>query len=99
MNRRHFLQRSSLAFAASFAPASAANGAAPSASSPARTDNPMKLTDLTNVFEVEEEARRVMGPRLYDYVASGVADEITVRWNIEKYRDLRLRPRALQDVT
>lgn len=59
----------------------------------------MKLTDLTNVFEVEEEARRVMGPRLYDYVASGVADEITVRWNIEKYRDLRLRPRALQDVT
>jgi 4-hydroxymandelate oxidase len=40
-----------------------------------------------------------MGDPLYDYVASGAADELTLRWNIEKYRELKLRPRALQDVT
>jgi hypothetical protein len=47
---------------------------------------------------VEERARSLMGDALYDYVASGAADEITLRWNIEKYRELKLRPRALQNV-
>lgn len=34
----------------------------------------------------------------YEYVASGAADENTLRWNREAYDRIRLRPRILQDV-
>ena len=57
------------------------------------------LSELTNLFEVEAAARGVMGEAVYDYVAGGVADELTIRWNIEQYRALRLRPRVLRDVS
>ena len=57
------------------------------------------LSELTNLFEVEAAARDVMGEAVYDYVAGGVADELTIRWNIEQYRALRLRPRVLRDVS
>jgi 4-hydroxymandelate oxidase len=93
MNRRHFLQNSGTVLAASLL-AGGAHAATPTPAIPMKD-----LSDLTNVFEVEERARRLMGDPLYDYVASGAADEITLRWNIEKYRELKLRPRALQDVT
>jgi 4-hydroxymandelate oxidase len=93
MNRRNFLQNCGTVLAASLL----AGGATVANPTPAP---PMKdFSDLTNVFEVEERARRLMGDPLYDYVASGAADELTLRWNIEKYRELKLRPRALQDVT
>jgi 4-hydroxymandelate oxidase len=90
MNRRNFMQHSGALLAASLLPGKAAAGAAP---------NLKDLSGLTNVFEVEERARHLMGGPLYDYIASGAADELTLRWNIEKYRELKLRPRALQDVT
>jgi len=34
----------------------------------------------------------------YEYVASAAADEITLAWNVEAFRRIRLRPRVLADV-
>ena len=39
-----------------------------------------------------------MTPMAYEYVASGAADEHTVRWNREAFDRVRLRPRMLRDV-
>ena len=39
-----------------------------------------------------------MTPMAYEYVASGAADEHTVRWNREAFDRIRLRPRVLRDV-
>jgi 4-hydroxymandelate oxidase len=39
-----------------------------------------------------------MSSMTYEYVASGAADENTLRWNREAYDRIRLRPRVLQDV-
>ncbi len=39
-----------------------------------------------------------MTPMAYEYVASGAADEHTVRWNRDAFDRIRLRPRMLRDV-
>src|SRR5689334_3908098 len=54
---------------------------------------------LLNLFDYEECARKRMDPVAYELVASGGADEITVRWNREAFDRIRLRPRVLVDVS
>lgn len=54
--------------------------------------------DILSLPEFEECARRCMTPMAYEYVASGAADEHTVRWNREAFDRIRLRPRVLRDV-
>ena len=39
-----------------------------------------------------------MAPMAYEFVASGAADEHTLRWNREAFDRIRLRPRVLRDV-
>ncbi|MGH9372474.1 MAG: alpha-hydroxy acid oxidase, partial [Vicinamibacterales bacterium] len=59
------------------------------------------LTDLPGILslpEFEERARPCMSHMAYEFVASGAADEHTLRWNREAYDRMRLRPRVLQDV-
>ncbi len=55
--------------------------------------------DILSLPEFEERARLCMTPMAYEYVASGAADEHTVRWNREAFDRIRLRPRVLRDVT
>lgn len=43
-------------------------------------------------------ARQCMTPMAYEFVASGAADEHTLRWNREAFDRIRLRPRVLRDV-
>ncbi len=57
------------------------------------------LDRLLNLDDVETLARTVMSSEVYDYVAGGAADEITVGWNREKYRDIRLQQRVLRDLS
>src|SRR5687767_15088596 len=40
-----------------------------------------------------------MTPMAYAFVASGAAEEHTVRWNREAFDRIRLRPRVLRDVS
>lgn len=54
---------------------------------------PLSLDDY------ERAARERMDPVAWEYIASGAADEITLRWNVDAYRALRLRPRQLRDVS
>ncbi len=62
---------------------------------PTQTD----CSDVLSVPELEERARRVMTPMAYEFVASGAAEEHTVRWNREAFERIRLRPRVLRDVS
>ena len=54
--------------------------------------------DVLSLLEFEELARQSMTPMAYEYVASGAADELTLRWNREAFERIRLRPRMLRDV-
>lgn len=49
--------------------------------------------------DFEAAARRILRPEIFDFVAGGAADEITIRWNREACDRLRLRPRVLRDVS
>jgi 4-hydroxymandelate oxidase len=57
------------------------------------------LTDLHNLQDFERAAKAVMPPMVWEYVSGGAADEITLRWNHEAYEHIRLKPRALVDVS
>lgn len=54
--------------------------------------------DVLSLLEFEELARQSMTPMAYEFVASGAADEHTLRWNREAFDRIRLRPRVLREV-
>ena len=54
---------------------------------------------LLSLEDYERAARERIDPVAWEYIASGAADEITVRWNVDAYRSLRLVPRQLRDVS
>ena len=51
-----------------------------------------------SVEDLEQEARSVLSPEAYDYVAGGAGSEDTMRANLEAFRRWRLVPRLLRDV-
>jgi 4-hydroxymandelate oxidase len=54
---------------------------------------------LLTLEDYERAARERIDPVAWEYIASGAADEISLRWNVEAYRSLRLMPRQLRDVS
>ena len=72
-------------------PAGVASASLPAGSAP--------LEPLLNLDDVEAQARAIMLPSVYDFVSGAAADELTVRWNREKYRDIRLQARVLRDLS
>lgn len=108
MHRRNFLTNSAAALGATLVAANlgkAAEGAsltltdAPTAPvSPSFPAN-SAFADLFSLHDVEALARTKMDQRYYEYYKGGAADELTVRWNQERYQDLRLRSRVLVDVS
>ena len=59
---------------------------------------PAALGDIVSLPDMELAAQRVMSHMAYEFVASGAGDEHTLRWNIEAFAKIRLRPRILEDV-
>jgi 4-hydroxymandelate oxidase len=55
--------------------------------------------EAVSLQDYEDAARRALPAPTFDFLAGGAADEITIRWNREAYERLRLRPRALVDVS
>ena len=53
---------------------------------------------LLNLDDYEQAARAKIPAVAWEYIEGGAADEITVRWNREAYRSIRLVPRQLNDV-
>ena len=51
------------------------------------------------VADFEALAKRCMSDMGWEYMNSGVADDLTLRWNSEAYQRIRLNPRILVDVS
>jgi 4-hydroxymandelate oxidase len=49
--------------------------------------------------DFETLAREKLPHTIYEFIASGAADETTLRWNREAFQQIRLRPRVLTDVS
>jgi len=64
---------------------------------PPSTDRLPALDDLVNVFEFEPVAKAKIPHSAYEYVASGVDDEWTLRRNREAFGRFSLRPRFLRN--
>lgn len=58
-----------------------------------------KASSPVCVADFETAARRILPRSVFDFVAGGAADEITIRWNRESYDRVGLRPRMLVDVS
>jgi len=52
-----------------------------------------------NVLEFEPHARQRLPREVWEYIAQGAADELTLRRNREAFDAIRLRPRVLVDVS
>ena len=54
---------------------------------------------LLTLEDYERAARERVDPVAWEYISSGAADEISLRWNVDAYRSVRLMPRQLRDVS
>lgn len=57
------------------------------------------LLAVINLFDFEVLAAHKMTRMAYEYVASGAADEFTVRWNRQAFDNLKINPTILTDVS
>jgi 4-hydroxymandelate oxidase len=56
-------------------------------------------TPLLSIADFESAAEKRIAPAVWARIQGGAADEITLRWNQEAWRNIRLRPRVLVDVS
>lgn len=66
--------------------------------SPSTPPSMPSLTELLSLDDVERAALTILPPAVRDFIAGGAADELTLGWNRDKYRDIRLLEKILQDV-
>ncbi len=57
------------------------------------------LDGLLSLFDYETEAQKHISHGAWARISGGAADELTLRWNHEAYEHIKLRPRALVDVS
>ena len=57
------------------------------------------LDRLLSLFDYETEAEKHISHGAWARISGGAADELTLRWNHEAYERIRLKPRALVDVS
>ena len=55
--------------------------------------------DAVSVRDLEALAQQLLSERTWNYVAGGAADEVSLGWNDSAWRELRLAPRVLVDVS
>lgn len=94
--RRNILQSMGVLAGASILPLSA-NG------KPVDTEqfnySPADLQEIINLFDFEKAAQGSMSKMAYEFVASGAADEFTVKWNREALDKVKIQTNVLNDVT
>ena len=61
--------------------------------------DPIDLSEIINLFDFEKLAQEKMTKMAFEYVASGAADEFTVRWNRQAFDALKINPSVLNDVS
>jgi 4-hydroxymandelate oxidase len=94
--RRNILQSLGTLAGATILPI-AANAGEPA--SMAFQREPADLDEMLNLFDFEKAASNHMSHMAYEFVASGAADEYTVRWNREALDKLKLQTKVLNDVS
>jgi len=94
MSRKRFL--ATLGAGAVATAAGAAGGGA--AVAPAEPTPSTDLPTLLNLDDVEALAQKKLPEEVYNFLAGGAADELTVNWNRQRYREIRLHPRVLRDL-
>jgi 4-hydroxymandelate oxidase len=57
------------------------------------------MADCLTLDDFESAARERLPHAVYEYIAGGAADEVTLGWNREALQRMRLRPRVLEDVS
>jgi 4-hydroxymandelate oxidase len=65
----------------------------------ARGQDSEELTRLLSIADFEALAEKRIVHGAWERIQGGAADELTLRWNKEGWQHLRLRPRALVDVS
>ncbi|MBA4849314.1 alpha-hydroxy acid oxidase [Emticicia sp. BO119] len=61
-------------------------------------NSPADLSQLINLFDFEQMAATKMTRMAYEYVASGAADEVTLRWNREAFDHIKLNTTVLNNL-
>src|SRR5881296_1099436 len=57
------------------------------------------MSAAVSLDDFERLARERLPHMAYEFVSSGAADEVTLRWNREAFERIRLRPRVLEDIS
>ena len=97
--RRDLLKLTGLAAITGFSPYSmSAAGRRDAAGANHIQSSSDELAGLVSLSDFEASAHQHMEHMAWEYVNSGAADEITLRWNREAFEKIRLNPRVLQDV-
>ena len=65
----------------------------------AQTSPHAALDGLLSLFDFETEAQKHISHGAWARISGAAADELTLRWNHEAYEHIRLKPRALVDVS
>ena len=66
---------------------------------PATRAQTASLDRLLSLFDFEAAANDKVSSGAWERISGGAADELTLRWNHEAYEHIRLKPRALVDVS
>jgi 4-hydroxymandelate oxidase len=66
---------------------------------PPRTFAASLVRDFLTLADYESAARQIMAPSVYEYVAGGAGDEISLRANQTAFDRIFLLPRVLRNVT
>ncbi len=54
---------------------------------------------MVNLKDFEDQARKNLSSEVFDFLAGGAGDEITLKTNLESFQKVYLRPRVLVDVS
>lgn len=59
---------------------------------------PDPAADFISLHDAETVARSLLPPGVFAYISGGAGDELTLRWNRERFDNIRLNPRVLVDL-
>lgn len=96
--RQALLSGAAIATAAAL-PFQKAMAANPEQSSSSKPPADQALAGAVSLSDFEGVAHERMSHMAWEYINSGAADEITLRWNREAFDRIRLNPRVLRDTT
>jgi 4-hydroxymandelate oxidase len=66
---------------------------------PGISGDPVDLSEIINLADFEKMAEGKMTKMAYEFVASGAADEFTLRWNRQALDAIKLNPNVLNNVS